>query len=345
MNELATIPAETNFMPVLTTGLAVQRFGTLVNFVKQVMREGVDYGTIPGTPKPTLLKPGAEKLTTLFGLSVKFQEIKVVEDWSGEGHGGEPFFFYHYQCQLYRGALLIAEADGSCNSRESKYRYRWVNERDVPAGMDKAKLAKRGGSISEFDFAIDKAETGGQYGKPAEYWSAFKIAIENGTARRTSRKTKTGKSMDAWEIDSTVYRVPNEDLPSQVNSIMKMAQKRAYVAATLIGCNASEFFTQDIEDMDLPEFAIEAKPDVKVEVKPNVGTVQAIRELLSEMGRDEASACRWASGNGKTSATELTHAEAEKLLGFVQKWKANHAPATVPDRGDAWEGPEDETRI
>jgi hypothetical protein len=33
-----------------------------------------------------------------------------------------------------------------------------------------------------------------------------------------------------------------------VNTIQKMAQKRALIAATLLAVNGSEFFTQDIED-------------------------------------------------------------------------------------------------
>ncbi len=36
----------------------------------------------------------------------------------------------------------------------------------------------------------------------------------------------------------------------QINTIQKMAQKRAFIAATLIGCNASEYYTQDLEDLD-----------------------------------------------------------------------------------------------
>jgi hypothetical protein len=35
-----------------------------------------------------------------------------------------------------------------------------------------------------------------------------------------------------------------------VNTIQKMAQKRALVAATLLATSASEFFTQDVEDTD-----------------------------------------------------------------------------------------------
>jgi hypothetical protein len=34
------------------------------------------------------------------------------------------------------------------------------------------------------------------------------------------------------------------------NTIMKMAQKRAFVGAILIATGASEYFTQDIEDME-----------------------------------------------------------------------------------------------
>ncbi len=243
--ELMTI--DNAYMPALSVSQAVMRFNTLVEFVQTVMRDGVDFGTIPGTPKPTLFKAGAEKLTTLFGLTVRFNIVEQIEDWNSD----EPFFYYWYRCSLLRGDRLIAEADGSCNSRESKYRWRWVNAQDVPAHLDIARLTKRGGTISEFTFAVDKAETGGKYGKPLEHWQAFQNAIEAGTARLIKRKTNTGKEMDAYEIDSTLYRVPNEDIASQVNTVQKMAQKRAFVAVTLIGVNASEFFTQDIEDMEL----------------------------------------------------------------------------------------------
>ena len=243
--ELMTV--DQTYMPAMSIPQAVQRFNTLVEFVQTVMRNGVDYGIIPGTPKPTLFKAGAEKLTTLFGLTVRFNIVEQIEEWNSD----EPFFYYWYRCSLLRGDRLIAEADGSCNSRESKYRWRWVSAQDVPAHLDIARLTKRGGAISEFTFAVDKAETGGKYGKPIEHWQAFQQGIEAGTARLIKRKTNAGKEMDAWEIDSTLYRVPNEDIASQVNTIQKIAQKRAFVAVTLIGVNASEFFTQDIEDMEL----------------------------------------------------------------------------------------------
>ena len=91
------------FMPAMSIELAVERYNTITEFVSRVLRRDVDYGMIPGTDKLTLLKPGAEKLTTFFGLSTRFRLIERIEDWTGEDHNGEPFFYYLYRCQLSRG--------------------------------------------------------------------------------------------------------------------------------------------------------------------------------------------------------------------------------------------------
>ena len=44
---------------------------------------------IPGTQKPTLYQPGADKLNNLFGLVSTFTVEQKEEDWTGERHGGE----------------------------------------------------------------------------------------------------------------------------------------------------------------------------------------------------------------------------------------------------------------
>jgi hypothetical protein len=251
----ALVPVSpSTLMPAMSVKQAVERFQSLATFVRELMKEGVDFGVVPGTEKPTLLKPGAEKLTTFFGLTKRFQIVERVEDWSGADHGGEMFFYYLYRCSLYHGDTLIAESDGSANSWESKFRYRWCQEDDVPPHLNKSTLKKRDGRIIEFKFSVDKAETGGKYGKAPEYWQRFKDAIIDGTARQTTKNTKDGRSYDAWEIGSTVFRIPNDDIASLINTIQKMSQKRALIAASLLAVNASEFFTQDIEDL-----AIEAE--------------------------------------------------------------------------------------
>lgn len=218
-------------------------------FIEKILKENVDYGSTPGTTdKPYLKKPGAEKMASFFGLAPTFEDVAVIEDWTGEAHGGEPFFYYRQKCNLHRGEKLIASADGSCNSWEKKYRYRWVSEYEIPAGVEKSTMRTKGGRTAEFVFAIDKAETGGKYGKLAEYWRAWNDAIASGKAVSIKRKTSKGKEMDAWEMDSTVFAVKNDDVAEQTNTILKMSQKRALVAAVLIATNASDYFTQDIDD-------------------------------------------------------------------------------------------------
>ncbi len=270
------------WMPVMQIAQAIARYNALLDFTKQIMKEGKDYGAVPGTDKPTLLKPGAEKLCSFFGLTPKFEIIEKREEWVAE----EPFFYYFYRCRLYRGEHLIAEADGSCNTRESKYRYRWVTEDALPSqvGADGLHmLPKRGGRISEPKFAIERAETGGKYGKPMAHWQAFRDAIENGSASLVKKPKKDGGFMDAWEIDSTLYRVPNPDICDQVNTCQKMAQKRSLIAVTLIGCNASEYFTQDLEDMEAINVTFhESKPAPKEDIDP------ALAELLALVDNGKA---------------------------------------------------------
>jgi hypothetical protein len=113
--------------PVQSIEDAVALRAQIVEFTRRIMVAEKDYGVIPGTgSKPTLLKPGAEKLCTHFGLFDSFEIIEKVEDWTGVQHGGEPFFAYTVKCSLTRNGEVISEGVGHCNSWEKKYRFRRV---------------------------------------------------------------------------------------------------------------------------------------------------------------------------------------------------------------------------
>ena len=86
MNELSYIPAE-KLMPALSIQEVAERRNAVVEFTRTAMHEGVDFGVIPNTNKPTLLKPGAEKLCTLFGLAPTFETLDDIKDWTGLVHG------------------------------------------------------------------------------------------------------------------------------------------------------------------------------------------------------------------------------------------------------------------
>ncbi len=241
------------FNPQEAVALARMMKSVVMEVRRDVLKDGVDFGAIPGTDKPVLLKPGAERLCSAFKLYPVFSVVSQVEDWE------RGIFFYRYECALIHRETgeCYGRGIGSCNSQEGKYGWRWVSEDRVPSHLDKSALATRNGSFTEFEFAIDKAETTGKYAKPAEYWQAFKEAIANRTAVKGEKKNARGMAV-TWSIGGLEYRIPNIEIFDLVNTIDKMGQKRSLIAATLITTNASEFFNQDLEDFDPSVFGIKA---------------------------------------------------------------------------------------
>lgn len=260
-----THPADTKaIVPIEIT--AVQSVQLLYNMMaelkKKVLKPDIDYGVIPGTgTKPTLLLPGMEKIMRALNAIPEYVEREVIRDYN------QPLFHYEYECRLVDCETGIAIPGGRglglCTSMESSFRWRWVDEHEVSANLDMPELKKRISSIVEFDFAIDKRETTGKWGKPAAYWMRFEDAIKSGKANETTRKTKSGESK-AWEISTTLYRIENPDIFDQVNAIMKRAKKRALGDAIKGAAAVSEFFTTDLEDFTPYEIT---SPDNVVEAE------------------------------------------------------------------------------
>ena len=214
--ELAVVNNGTFIAPVASVQDALVAYQAMKEFVEGILRKDVDFGTIPGTPKPTLYKPGAEKLMRFFGVSVELDALSAVEDWTGADHDGEAFFYYRYKALAFRGDMKIAEAVGSCSSWEKKYRYRTAEIKCPECGAENIRHSKNESGWYCW------AKTGGCGANFEE---------------SDTRITKQPRGM-----------VPNPNPADLVNTIDKMAQKRAIVAAALLACNASEYFTQDIED-------------------------------------------------------------------------------------------------
>lgn len=268
--ELAASPIN-RFGAVMTVDDAVSRWQMMVDFTTRVMRAGVDFGVIPGTDKPTLLKPGAEKLCTLFGLVPRFEIVREIEEWNGDA-----MFYYLYRCSLYRNGELIAEGDASANSREKKHRYR--NAERVCPDCGKATLRKSKEKAGYYCWA--------KLGGCGNTFAADCEAITN----------------------QVVGLIPNPDVFDLVNTLQKMAQKRALVAATLIGVNASEFYTQDMED-----FADHSAPSQEQEAQePRTARTTAPRTDDEEV---KAAAVREATERASAAAAKLAQerSAAQKL--------------------------------
>ncbi|NES70867.1 MAG: hypothetical protein F6K24_39485 [Okeania sp. SIO2D1] len=182
--------------------------GKLRSFVTGQMVKNVDYGAVPGTEgKPTLFKSGAEKLCRFFGLAPDIKPVKEIEDFFRD----EPLFYYRYRCELYWQRELIATCEGSCNSWEKKYRYREEKRSCPRCGNQTIRSGER-------EFYCWK--------KIGGCGARFPLTFEQ-------------------IVSQKVGFVPNPEIFDQVNTIQKMAQKRALIGAVLIATGASEFFNQE----------------------------------------------------------------------------------------------------
>lgn len=144
-----------------------------VKFSKSILKEGLDFGVIPGCKKPSLYKPGAEKLMVAYGMSIDVYCTKEIIDFDRD------FLCFTYKAIVKKNDRSW-QCEGSCNSLEKKYQLKNWNE-----------------ETKSYDY------------------------------------------------------LPNPNPFEIMNTLQKMAQKRAMVGAVLIATGASEFFTQDLEGMTL----------------------------------------------------------------------------------------------
>lgn len=101
----------------LTSNDVMARMTRILEIQKAVMKSGVHFGTIPGTPKPTLYKAGAEKLLSTFQIAAV---PGTVEDLSTSDE-----IRYRVRVQgISAGGVVLGEAWGECSSNEEKYRWR-----------------------------------------------------------------------------------------------------------------------------------------------------------------------------------------------------------------------------
>ena len=210
----------------LSPNEVIERRALVMRVIKEVMVEGRDYGTIPGTDQKSLWKSGAEKLGTFFGYSSRITPVDTVMDWTGKDHGGEPLFFFRHKCEIRHGSLLVTEMEASCNSWEKKYRWR----------EGKRKCPKCGKETVFKERPRDNDQPGKQMGFYC--WNK-----KGGCGAKFAYNDSTITSQQ-------VGIVKNDDIFDQVNTIQKMSEKRAFVGAVIIACNAGEFFALNLADED-----------------------------------------------------------------------------------------------
>lgn len=199
------------------------------DFQKRAMIAGEDYGTVAGIARPFLHLPGAEKLCLLYGLAarqeaerVEGRRVRIVvggvetvtEEWES------PPLAYHVKTYIHLGSFdgpIVAMGYGEANSWETKYRY--TNAEAACPNCGRPGLIKR----------KSPPQMAGKWNCPS--W-----------------QNKGGCNATFEPNDPRIQiggKVENVDPYSLAETLIQMAAKRSFVAATRRATGTSGLFTQD----------------------------------------------------------------------------------------------------
>lgn len=172
--------------------------GLTQRFFKEVMEEGVDFGVIPGTDKPTLFKAGAESLCELYGYAPTYSVSETNDLQTG-------FLRVVVTCTLVqRGSGdVVAQGIGECNTREARYFYRWMSENQL----------KKLPELWEVRDSFKKEERSGR-GKDGRGWKAMYYRIENDDLF-TLWNTVTKMAKKRAHVDATLSATRSSGLFAQ----------------------------------------------------------------------------------------------------------------------------------
>lgn len=155
---------------------AVQDIAVLEELVTRVLEQGVDYGHIEGISEDVLWDPGSAKIMAAFNVYASHNIISQQDD--GEQIG----FILETQLLRRDGGGVVATGVGAASTRETRYAYRWVGERE----------AVQQGFVGEALKTLPKRQRKGQGGEGYQ-----------------------------------TYRIPNPERAELLNTLLKMAAKRA----------------------------------------------------------------------------------------------------------------------
>jgi hypothetical protein len=177
--DIATVQTQPTGLRVTKESVQDRRLelDLLQSMVRGVLKKGIDFGRIPGTPADSLWEPGAMQIISAFNCYPGQRRILQLKD-----DLDKLVVIVEVPVISRTTQEVMATGVGAASTLETKYKYRWFNEADAKQiGYDDTALA--------------------------------------------ALKQRQGRN------DATEYRVPNPEHGELLNTILKMASKRAEVDA------------------------------------------------------------------------------------------------------------------
>lgn len=210
-NGTGLVPVQSALLrPIATPTQVIEVHKEAVKLIEAALEQDRDYGIIPGTERPTLLKPGAERLLASFGI---YAESTIAEQ----------------------------EID---HDRSNVYSFKkWVFAKKKPSD-DEAEEMKAAGTgrwkktDSGWSWQTATVEAGTSIG-------LYRYVIKTDLKLRTTGMIVGTGIGSCSSLESKYLRSPRDS----ENTILKMAKKRSLIDATLSTLGLSDRFTQDVEDI------------------------------------------------------------------------------------------------
>lgn len=137
-NEIAIVNS-TSLIEQTTSNALIDKskaFNEFKEFIKNDLKDGVDFGKIPNVEKPCLFKAGGEKIQLYLGLTPQYKllhrefvpnQVRKDKVWNDatkkyqEVETVRNYYCWEWSCELWHGSVKVAEGVGMGNTEEDKY--------------------------------------------------------------------------------------------------------------------------------------------------------------------------------------------------------------------------------
>jgi len=231
VNEQSLQPAENTLtlidnMNVAAVAATMNKIAQFQAIVQKTLKDGHDYGVIPGTKIPTLLKPGAEKILMLMGLTSEYEVTESVRDYE------TGFFAFTVTCKLSHNGYAITEGVGHCNTKERRYQ----GDKQDPYTLANTvlKMAKKRSlvdaaltvaSLSDiFTQDMEDLASNGHEGTPAPSHNSSLATNKqlNFLQQQAEKKGLTGDAFNAWvesQAGKPVEQITRKEASTLIDAI------------------------------------------------------------------------------------------------------------------------------
>lgn len=232
---------------------AIQNFQAMV---QSQLKDGQDYGVIPGTgSKATLLKPGAEKILMIMGVQSQYEVVDKVENYDPD----DPYFDYTIKCTLSHNGTLLTEGLGNGNTREKKNQRKKDGKPDPTAAFDvKNTVLKMAKKRAQIDATLTIASLSNIFTQDLEDTSDNSFNERAEAATMTYEEALKVKSPIKKDNGKTLGEIAKTNMGTIEFLAEKSYSKQAKAAAKLILNHKDE---KPADSQNKPQEQASAKPN------------------------------------------------------------------------------------